>query len=87
MNNQDKFLESIQTPPGTICGDIKINILKSNNLTERYLFVLSSNGFDLGKSDGKHFSNGNESLLDHYLVKRDFHHSCLTCTSHCFSDQ
>ena len=40
-----------------VCGDMNIDIFKSNNLTERYMDVVNSNGFELGNSDATHFSN------------------------------
>ena len=52
----------------------------------KIFFVINSNGFELGIFDATHPSNGNESFLDQYLVKCDFHHSCQTLSTHCFSD-
>ena len=88
VDDLDNFLEEYSTKnhPVIVCGDMKFDVFKNNNLTERYLDVVNSNGFELGYSDATQFSNGNESFLDHYLVKCNFHHSCQTFSSHCFSD-
>ena len=89
VDDLDNFLEEYATKnhPVIVCGDMKLDVFKSNNLTERYLDVVNSNEFELGYSDATHFSNGNASFLDHYLVKCNFHHSCQTFSSHCFSDR
>ena len=67
----DKHLEAISNKNyrAVICGDFNINILKSNNLSSRYIDAVENNGFNQLIKQPTRVGYNSETLLDHMIVK------------------
>ena len=52
-----------------ICGDFNIDILKTNNLSSKYIDSIEGNGFDQVIKQPTRTGNTCDTLLDHIIVK------------------
>ena len=66
-----KHLEAISNKNyrAVICGDFNINILKSNNLSSKYIDAVENNGFNQLIKQPTRVGYNSETLLDHMIVK------------------
>ena len=70
IERPDEVLESIQSlMPVKIIGDMKIETLKINNASSKYLSAIESNGFEIIHGQITRVGNVSNTCLDHAIAK------------------
>ena len=69
-----------------ICGDFNIGILKTNNLSSKYIDSIEGNGFDQVIKQPTRIGNTCDTLLDHIIMKDVDVKNAYTLEDQTFSD-
>ena len=66
----EEYLDSLETThPIIVTGDFNIDVISNNRLSQLYLDVINSNGFDFLSSDYTRVGTTSKTCLDHFFTR------------------